>query len=145
MQNGRVLKLESHLAAKHLRPTPRFDIARDLKNTPIRSAIDISDGLAQDAARLCEASAVSLVMNPDLIPCASTLNHALHGGDDYELLLVVPSKWAASEEARSLLQKVGAIRIGHFEMPATPEKPAVFLESASTLRYEISPAGHDPF
>lgn len=146
MQAGRRDGLAKDLAAKHLRPVPRFDIARALSRTPIRSAMDISDGLIPDLARLCSASNVSAVLNPDLIPCASNLDDALYGGDDYELILVIPSEWAAHDDTRELLRSLGAARIGHFETHAPTHSPALYLESSSTLRRQIPTAGgHDPF
>ena len=58
--------------------------------------IDISDGLSIDLARLCRASGVGAVLQENAIPIASLnrheveLRHALHGGDEYQLLFTVP-------------------------------------------------------
>jgi thiamine-monophosphate kinase len=52
------------------------------------AAIDLSDGLSTDLDHLCAASEVSAEIDAGALPiCAnSTLNQALHGGEDYELL-----------------------------------------------------------
>jgi thiamine-monophosphate kinase len=58
--------------------------------------IDISDGLSIDLARLCRASGTGAVLQENAIPIASLnrheveLRHALHGGDEYQLLFTVP-------------------------------------------------------
>jgi thiamine-monophosphate kinase len=54
--------------------------------------IDISDGLALDLSRLARASGVGACLSMDDIPVAAgaTMDDALGGGEDYELLATVP-------------------------------------------------------
>ena len=54
--------------------------------------MDLSDGLSIDLARLCETSGTSAAI--DRIPQfpGATLDQALHGGEDYELLFTAPPK-----------------------------------------------------
>lgn len=54
------------------------------------SCIDLSDGLSLDLHRLCVASGVAAEL--DRVPVArnSTVERALHGGEDYELLFTLP-------------------------------------------------------
>lgn len=54
--------------------------------------IDCSDGLSVDLAHVCEESGVGAILNRDLLPVASgaTFEHALHGGEDYELIFTAP-------------------------------------------------------
>ena len=56
------------------------------------SCIDLSDGLSLDLHRLCLASGVAAVV--DRVPMArgATLERALHGGEDYELLFTLPAR-----------------------------------------------------
>jgi thiamine-monophosphate kinase len=82
------------------------------ENAEIHAAIDVSDGLSLDLARLCEASACGAVLDLDSIPIAraatelalaqndgsTPLDHALGDGEDFELILAVPL-----ETARQLL------------------------------------------
>jgi thiamine-monophosphate kinase len=75
---------------RHLNPEPRLKLGaylrEDLRAT---AAIDISDGLSLDLQRLCLASGVSAeIVDPPRFPGA-TLEHALHGGEEYELLFTV--------------------------------------------------------
>ncbi len=73
----------------HFSPTPRLELGRALREKKLASAmIDISDGISVDLAHLCDESGVGAVVEAELIPVApkSTLEFALHGGEDYELL-----------------------------------------------------------
>jgi thiamine-monophosphate kinase len=85
---------------KHSRPEPRLEFGRSLRGRAT-AAIDLSDGLSLDLHRLCLASGVAAVLD-EAIPVfpGATLDQALHGGEDYELLFT----------ARSAVK--GAIRIG---------------------------------
>jgi thiamine-monophosphate kinase len=49
--------------------------------------MDLSDGLSLDLARLCEASGVGAELGDIPIARGATLSTALHGGEDYELLV----------------------------------------------------------
>ena len=85
------------------RPVARIAEGRTLAGVA-HAAIDVSDGLAHDAWQLAEASGVRLVLALDavlaaggeaLIAGAATLGddpaeHALHGGEDYALLVGSP-------------------------------------------------------
>jgi thiamine-monophosphate kinase len=81
----------------HFYPQAQLGLARYLRDKQIPSAmIDISDGLSLDLTRLCRASQVGALLQENAIPIAS-LNrheveprHALHGGDEYQLLFTVP-------------------------------------------------------
>ncbi len=73
----------------HLYPQPRVAQGLWLQKRRIASAaIDISDGLSIDLSHLCEESGVSAEVDASAIPVApgATLDQALHGGEDYELL-----------------------------------------------------------
>jgi thiamine-monophosphate kinase len=81
----------------HFYPQAQLALARFLADKQIPSAmIDISDGLSTDLARLCTASRTGAVLQENAIPIASLnrheveLRHALHGGDEYQLLFTVP-------------------------------------------------------
>jgi thiamine-monophosphate kinase len=73
----------------HFFPEPRIQVARALVRRRLATvAIDISDGLSVDLEHLCEESCVRAEVDATLLPLGSgaTLEDALHGGDDYELL-----------------------------------------------------------
>lgn len=117
LQAGRRATLSAALLQRHLRPKPRLDVATRLAPCPISGAIDISDGLLADLSRACKASYVTPFIDEAAIPLheGASLRHALHGGDDYELLLFLPESWHACDYAQGELKHIGATRIGHVE------------------------------
>ncbi len=73
----------------HLYPQPRIAQGWALRRRGLASAgIDLSDGLSTDLRHLCEESGVGAVIETGLLPLAdgASLEQALHGGEDYELL-----------------------------------------------------------
>jgi len=93
------------LQRRYLPPRPRLEEARAIvrKFSPT-SMIDLSDGLASDLRRICEASRVGAEIWPGKIPISrrtrkiarelgqDPLSLALEGGEDYELLFTVSAK-----------------------------------------------------
>ncbi len=79
---------------KHFYPTPRVEVGRWLRERGLASAmIDISDGLSTDLSHICEESRCGAWIAQSAVPVASgaTLEDALHGGDEYELLFTAPA------------------------------------------------------
>jgi thiamine-monophosphate kinase len=73
--------------------------------------MDLSDGLSLDLQRLCLASGVSAeITAPPRFPGA-TLDQALHGGEDYELLFTARGPIPEAFE-RLPLTRIGTIRKG---------------------------------
>jgi thiamine-monophosphate kinase len=72
-------------------PEPRVAAGRRLRKIA-SSCIDLSDGISLDLTRLCIESGVGAELSSDSIPIAegATLEQALHGGEDYELLFTCP-------------------------------------------------------
>jgi thiamine-monophosphate kinase len=88
------------LADRYLHPQPRHRLAAPLR-THARAAMDVSDGLAGDLAKMMRASGVTAVVETDRVPLSpaaraairadpSLLDLALTGGDDYEILCTLP-------------------------------------------------------
>lgn len=84
--------------------TPRVREAMWLnEHCDIHAAIDISDGLSLDLARLVSASRCGAVIDVASVPIAEAarqlkgapLEHALGDGEDFELLLAIPPETAA--------------------------------------------------
>lgn len=82
------LRLKSALDA-HYYPQPRIAQGLWLARRGIATAaLDISDGLSTDLYHLCEESGVAAEVDVAALPIypGATLEQALHGGEDYELL-----------------------------------------------------------
>jgi len=73
-------------------PTPRVELGLALRASGVRCAMDLSDGLSMDLARLCAASDCGALIDDVPIAKGASLRHALHGGEDYELLFTLPAK-----------------------------------------------------
>ncbi len=95
-----------------LNPSPRVELGLDLARLGLPSAmIDVSDGLSVDLAHLCRESRAGAEIEPARIPISAslarlaprkTLDYALNGGEDFELLFTV----RPTERNRRLLEKV---------------------------------------
>lgn len=98
-----------------LRATPRIDIGLKLRGLA-SAGMDLSDGLSIDLRRLCIESNVSANLSSAAIPVAegATLDQALHGGDDYELLFTTakPVKLAGVTQIGEIIAgKSGQVRL----------------------------------
>jgi thiamine-monophosphate kinase len=92
------------LKERHLRPRPRVEVGRAAARLGVGAMIDLSDGLASDVRRVCEASGVGCRVDLDLLPVsedtrrlAASLGQdpgvlAATGGEDYELLVSAPEQ-----------------------------------------------------
>lgn len=115
------------LIARYRVPQPRVALADAVRNHA-NAAMDVSDGLAGDLAKLCRASGVSAEIRLTDVPVspaaravlaarASTMEALIAGGDDYEVLCTVPedrlaSFREASASAGVALTAIGVIRAG---------------------------------
>jgi thiamine-monophosphate kinase len=90
----------AHLADRYLHPQPRIGLARALREYAT-AAMDVSDGLAGDLAKMMRASGATAVIIAEHVPLseaaraavgadAALLDRVLTGGDDYEILCTVP-------------------------------------------------------
>jgi thiamine-monophosphate kinase len=90
------------LTTAYLRPEPRVRLGLMLsRNRAASSCVDLSDGLADGAHRIAEASGVGMVIDADAMPVDAdarawfeahgkeAIVEAVSGGDDYELLFTV--------------------------------------------------------
>src|SRR5262249_47711079 len=87
---GDAIYVSGRLGKSWERPiVPRLSLGKRLLGRAT-ACMDLSDGLALDLHRLCLASGVTA--NLDRVPVirGATLDRALHGGEDYELLFTLP-------------------------------------------------------
>ena len=104
------------------RPEPRIEMGRKLRGVAT-ACMDLSDGLALDLHRLCLESGVTAVLDQDVpVFRGATLEQALYGGEDYELMCTLPLRRKAP---------AGLIRIGRI-VEGKPGGP-------------LAPRGWDPF
>jgi thiamine-monophosphate kinase len=74
-----------------VRPVPRLQLGCSLLGRA-SACMDLSDGLSIDLYRMCEASGVSARLEHVPVAAGATLEQALHGGEDYELLYTGPAR-----------------------------------------------------
>lgn len=104
-------ELGGSILGHHLDFSPRLDLAKRLnENYHISAAMDLSDGIAIDLNRLCEASGVGANVQMSQLPCSEAARtlaaksgspahlHAMCDGEDFELLLT-----ASDDVARAIL------------------------------------------
>jgi thiamine-monophosphate kinase len=116
------------LLRAHLYPRPRVAQGQWLMQRRIATgAIDLSDGLSTDLRHVCEESGLSAEVEEASLPIASgaSLEQALHGGEDYELL------FTAAQDARipRTIAGVRVTRIGR--MMRRKRQPPVTVLTAS--------------
>ena len=129
----------------HLYPEPRCVLGQFLSAHGLASAlIDLSDGLSLDLERLCAASRAGArlwaaeIPGPVLPEAADSLQLALHGGEDYQLLFTVPERIASRLPSR--FQGKPLYRIGEIEATS-----GVRLVTPEGKVQTLAPGGWDHF
>ncbi|MEO8452207.1 MAG: thiamine-phosphate kinase [Gemmatimonadota bacterium] len=94
------------------KPAPRIGAARWLAGHGARAMIDLSDGIASDAAHLAAANVLSVEIELESLPMADGIARAAElageapqifaalGGEDYELLVALPPEFGPGDAAR---------------------------------------------
>ncbi len=126
-----------------LAPRARLDVSEALGHIA-SSAIDISDGLLQDARHLCRASQLSARIELARIPRLAELESLAHtlkldfvptlvaGGEDYELLFTA----AVDADVSAWATRIGVMKVGASN---------VFLVDADGSLLSVSAGGFDHF
>ena len=142
-----------HCLRTQLDPDPPLSFGRALaEHDLVHAAMDISDGLSGDLLAMCEASGVSAWIEADRLPVdphAAALEKeggtdgfslALHGGEDYQLLLAVPPDSMAGLNDLAQVWSLPLTVVGQFA--AGP--PGLSLKFGDALR-RLKPKAHDHF
>jgi thiamine-monophosphate kinase len=80
---------DAALARAYRRPVARLREGELARLAGAHAMIDVSDGLALDLHRLADSSGVGFRLDEVPVAAGATLQDALGGGEDYELLVVV--------------------------------------------------------
>ncbi|MFQ5768926.1 MAG: thiamine-phosphate kinase [bacterium] len=141
--------------AKHLMPAPRLREAAFLvDNFTVHAMIDISDGLASDLHHICKLSDVGALVYERRIPIAqetqsvaenfkeNSLDYALYGGEDFELLFTVP-KEIEGDISSKFLKRFGlnCTKIGHI----TQKSKGIVLQRLNGEQLVLPQKGFDHF
>jgi thiamine-monophosphate kinase len=133
--------MQAHLRRRYLLPEPRNVLAQAILHHAA-SAMDVSDGLAGDLAKLCRASGVAAEIDVARVPLSQAARTAiaadpalietvLTGGDDYEIALTLaPEKLAvfraAADKAGVAVTEIGRITAGEGARFIRDGKPLAF-------------------
>jgi thiamine-monophosphate kinase len=110
------------LVARYRVPQPRNALAKTVRDHA-SAAMDVSDGLAGDLAKLCAASGVSAVIDAQSIPLSAAaaaliargtvgIAAIVSGGDDYEILCAIPENRFEAFARAALAAGVAVTSIG---------------------------------
>ena len=97
---------------------PRLELGRALRGRAT-SCMDLSDGLALDLHRLCVESGVAAVVERVPVMRGATLERALHGGEDYELVFTLPPRKTAPA-GTTLIGRIVKGKAGAVEFQGQP-------------------------
>lgn len=136
------------LRQAHLKPLPRIAEGQMLLRHSVKAAIDVSDGLVSDLAKLCQESRVGAQIMVDRVPIhplvrthypAEAIPLALSGGEDYEILFSCPP-----ESAEGILGEAQAPITFFGEIMEGPLGEVALLDEAGRV-VELARGGWDHF
>ena len=137
------------MLSRYLLPQPRNALAEAVR-THASAAMDMSDGLAGDLAKLCRVSGVAAEIDVARVPLSEAaraviaadpalLETALTGGDDYEILCTVPPAKADSFRAAAKAANVAVTEIGEI---TAGEGAASSLRDGRALTFKRASFSH---
>jgi len=139
--------------SRFLRPVARLAEGKAAAGAGVSAMIDISDGIAGDALHIASASGVGVVLRKDLLPLGQGARTAegllgeiperlaLCGGEDYELLMAVPSE-SAGRLARAI--ELTGTPLTHVGRVVSRSQGCVLEDEGSSVELE-SLGGFDHF
>ncbi len=141
--------LGGSILGKHLRFAPRVAAALALRRAAcVHAMIDLSDGLSTDLGHVLEESGVGARIEADRLPVSaaarklarrsgrSSLDHALHDGEDFELLFTVPQREARHVDGRSF----GGVRVTR--IGTITREPGAWIEGPQGAKARLLPHGY---
>ena len=131
-------RLKADKRSRHFFPEPRIAVGRFLRGKQIAtSMIDVSDGLSTDLAHICEENECGAEVREASIPLAKigkparkvSLDFALHGGEDYELLFTAsPRMRVPTQIAGVAISQIGIITRGKGQTLVRPGRADIAFE-----------------
>jgi thiamine-monophosphate kinase len=114
-----------HLVSRYALPQPRNALS-EVVRSHASAAMDVSDGLVGDFAKLCRTSKVAAAIEVNHVPLSDAakavlaadpamLETALTGGDDYEIVCTVPAANADGFRAAARATQVAVTEIGEIK------------------------------
>ncbi len=79
--------LSDELVVAHRRPWPRLAEGMAARGAGVHAMMDLSDGLGIDLHRMADASGVGFELRDVPVGDGATIDEAISGGEDYELLM----------------------------------------------------------
>lgn len=128
------------LLAAYLRPEPQLHKGAALRRAGATAAIDLSDGLLQDAGHVAAASDATLRLYAELLPLGPSVDavavqlgaepaqFAATAGEDFALLVTVPPANRAAAARAGVTAWIGEVAAG----PAGVELDGAALDPAAT-------------
>ncbi|MEW6124908.1 MAG: thiamine-phosphate kinase [Pseudomonadota bacterium] len=140
----------AHLARRYLVPEPRLALA-PLLRAYARAAMDVSDGLVGDIAKMLAASGCGGILHTGAMPLSSAaraageaepdlFRAALTGGDDYEIACTAPMARAADFIAEAAALGIALTVIGE-----TRAEPGLHVMDADGVLVDLGPGSYSHF
>jgi thiamine-monophosphate kinase len=137
------------LADRYLHPQPRLALAPLLRDSA-RAAMDVSDGLAGDLAKMMAAGGTTAEVETASVPLSKAarralaadpdlLDRLLTGGDDYEILCALPQERVGDCVKAAAALGLALTPIGRV---AEGERLPVFRSGAAERRFESGSFSH---
>jgi thiamine-monophosphate kinase len=142
--------MREHLLSRYLLPQPRNAIAEALRRHA-SAALDISDGLAGDLAKLCRVSGVGAAIAVERVPLSpaarqvlasdpAAIDTVLTGGDDFEIAAAVQPDRLDGLRAEAAQAGVAVTEIG--VVVAAPHEARFVGADGRTLAFERPAYSH---
>jgi thiamine-monophosphate kinase len=133
--------LSVHLTDRYLLPQPRNALAEAVRHHA-SAAMDVSDGLAGDLAKLCRASGAAAEIDVARVPLSDAARAALTadpaliepiltGGDDYEIVLTLSPDRLPAFRAAAAATGIAVTEIGR----VTAGQGARFMRDGNALSF----------
>jgi thiamine-monophosphate kinase len=140
--------MSAHLTERYLLPQPRNALAEAVLHDA-SAAMDVSDGLAGDLAKLCRASGVAAEIDVARVPLSDAaravlaaepamIETVLTGGDDYEIIATLAPEKLGSFRSAAHAAGVAVTEIGRI----AAGEGARFIHDGKVLTFKRSSYSH---